>query len=96
MAKKNKHKTLAGKARTRSAIAYWKKKLRLKVKPKNVPFTLKSQAHKLLEEVFGDYNDLNIRAQMYAFLNDYTSTGHISTMTEIELKALISRLKKMI
>ena len=91
MAKKPRPKT-----NVRNTIAYWKKKLRLNTQRPKAPYALKAEAHQLLEQVFGDYKDLTIRAQMYAYLNDYTSTGHISTMTEVELKALIGRLKKML
>jgi hypothetical protein len=60
------------------------------------PKELKGYAHWLAEQVFGSWYDVAARKRMYAWLHDYSSTGHIGSMTEFELKAIIRKLKQML
>ena len=53
---------------------------------------LKSQAHRLLEHLFGEFYVTENRIQMYKWLRKNTRTGHIATCTKEELKYVVKRL----
>ncbi len=58
---------------------------------------LKKLAHDLAAEIWGDMNSEfgNVGA-MYQWMQAHTRTGHIRTLTEGELEALIKQLKSMV
>jgi len=57
---------------------------------------LKKEAHDLCEIIWGDFNSAfgNV-ARQYAWLQQNTRTGHISTLTKEELVQLIKQLRRM-
>ena len=59
-------------------------------------YQLKTQAHDLLEKVFGSYNDLKSRARAYAWLQSNSRTGHLATMRIDEMEKVIKKLKQML
>jgi len=56
---------------------------------------LRTEAHKLLGEMFGDWNTITKKqkAKMYDWLKENTSMGHISMLMKDELVELIEELK---
>lgn len=69
--------------------------------PLGIPVTkniqsLRVQAHKLAEKIWGDFNKITKaeRNAMYAWIRENSSKGHIGKMIEPELKDLIKKLER--
>ena len=57
---------------------------------------LKQEAHYLGRQIFGSWDGPIAYDDMYRWMAENTRTGHIGTMTESELKALIRTFRRFL
>lgn len=56
---------------------------------------LRMRAHDLLEEIFGDWDDKQVRIEIYKWLKSNSFTGHIGLMEKNEVLDTITKLKRL-